>query len=71
VHGPPLKPDVVEFGDYEIHLTTNELFKHATRIRLAPKANTLMLLLDSGGILDREQFHRAMADRHSSTSTTV
>ena len=62
MHGPPLKPDVVAFGAYEIHLTTHELFKHGARIRLAPQAfHVLRMLLDSGGnLVTREQFHRAL-----------
>ena len=58
----PRQPDVVAFGAYEIHLTTQELFKHGLRIRLAPQAfRVLQMLLDHGGsLVTREEFHRAL-----------
>ena len=58
----PRQPDVVRFDSYEIHLPTQELFKHGTRIKFPPQAfRVLQMLLDRPGqLVTREEFHRAL-----------
>ena len=53
---------VVRFGPYEVHLPSQELFKHGSRIKLAPQSfRVLQTLLDRPGVLvTREEFHRAL-----------
>lgn len=55
-------PDRLGFGAYEIRLSTQELFKHGFRIRLAPQAfQVLQLLLKHPGqLVTREDFHRTL-----------
>ena len=56
------KSDVLSFGAFEISLPTQELFKHGTRIKLAPQAfRVLQMLLErQGQLVTREEFHRAL-----------
>jgi len=58
----PHQPDVVSFDAYVIHLPTQELFKHGTRIKVPPQAfRVLQMLLDRPGqLVTREEFHRAL-----------
>jgi len=52
----------VSFDAYEIHLPTQELFKHGTRIKLAPQSfRVLQMLLDRRGqLVTREEVQRAL-----------
>src|SRR5215469_8951619 len=58
----PRQPDVVNFDAYEVHVPTQELFKHGSRIRLAPQSfRVLQMLLDHPGqLVTREEFRRAL-----------
>ncbi len=58
----PRHSDVVSFDAYEVHLPTHELFKHGSRIKLAPQAfRVLQMLLDHPGeLVTREEFRRAL-----------
>jgi DNA-binding winged helix-turn-helix (wHTH) protein len=58
----PRPPDKVCFGAYEIHLPTQEIFKHGSRIKLPPQAfRVLQTLLDRPGqLVTREEFHRTL-----------
>ena len=58
----PRQPDKVCFGAYEIHLPTQEIFKHGSRIKLPPQAfRVLQTLVDRPGqLVTREEFHRAL-----------
>src|SRR5215467_5194663 len=53
---------VVRFGAYEVHLPSQELFKHGSKIRLPPQSfRVLQTLLDRPGeLVTREEFRRAL-----------
>jgi len=56
------KSEVLSFGAFDVSLPTQELFKHGTRIKLAPQAfRVLQMLLERPGqLVTREEFHRAL-----------
>ena len=55
-------PDVVNFGAYQIRLSTQEVFKHGLRIKLSPQAfQVLQLLLERPGqLVSREELHQSL-----------
>jgi len=58
----PRQSSVVRFGAYEVHVASQELFKHGSRIKLTPQSfRVLQTLLDRpGALVSREEFHRAL-----------
>src|SRR5215470_11753469 len=58
----PRQSRVVRFRAFVVHLTSQELFKHGSRIKLTPQSfRVLQTLLDRPGeLVTREEFHRAL-----------
>jgi Tol biopolymer transport system component/DNA-binding winged helix-turn-helix (wHTH) protein len=58
----PDRNGVVRFGNYEMHLTTQELFKCGLRIKLTPQAfRVLHVLVEGHGqLVTREELHRTL-----------
>ena len=58
----PPRPSAVSFDSYTALLSTQELLRYGTRIRLAPQAfHVLQMLIERPGeLVTREEFHRAL-----------